>query len=199
MVPKDLNDNFYDRIKPRLYRRVGRELHQANHVLDLGCGDCKLAGYLSETYGQKVTGVDISSDSFPDKKKISRDWPFVRCVRRSASRLDFIQNEVIDAIVMFWSLHEMDNPKVVLRQAHYVLNQAGKILVVEFPPDSLAQKLWNEKYYSKEELTACLRRAGFVDIQAKLLENKQILWVSGAARKRDTNRLERMKLKVHET
>jgi ubiquinone/menaquinone biosynthesis C-methylase UbiE len=199
MQTNELSDTFYENIKPRLYRRVGRELHLANHVLDLGCGNCELARYLSETYGQKVTGIDVSSDSFPEEIKTIKNWPLFSCIKRDASRLDFIQKETMDAVVMFWSLHEMDNPKAVLRQAHCVLNQAGKILVVEFPPDSLAQKLWNEKYYSKEELTAYLRGAGFVDIQVSLLENKQILWVSGTARKKDTNRSERMKLKVHET
>jgi len=45
-----------------------RELQSANHVLDIGCGNCELSGYLSETYGQKVTGIDISSDVFPNKR-----------------------------------------------------------------------------------------------------------------------------------
>jgi len=64
MDPAKLSENFYDKIKPRLYQRLGRELHSANHVLDIGCGNCELVGYLSETYGQKVTGIDISSVGF---------------------------------------------------------------------------------------------------------------------------------------
>ncbi len=174
-----LSDNFYDKVKPRLYQRVGRELRSANHVLDIGCGNCELAGHLSETYGQKVTGIDISSESFPDKRKIIKDWPLVRCVRRSASRLDFIQNETMDAIVMFWSLHEMNDPKEVLRQAYHVLKPGGKVLIVEFPHGSLAQKLWNENYYSSNELTASLHKAGFKKVRARQIENRQILWVNG--------------------
>jgi cyclopropane fatty-acyl-phospholipid synthase-like methyltransferase len=61
MSAMKLSDNFYDKIKPRLYQRVGKELRLAYRVLDLGCGACELARYLSETYGQKVTGVDISA------------------------------------------------------------------------------------------------------------------------------------------
>jgi len=194
-----LSDNFYDKIKPRLYQRVGRELHSANHVLDIGCGNCELAGYLSETYGQKVTGIDISSEDFPDKKRISKDWPFVRCIRRNASRLDFIQNEAIDAVVMFWSLHEIDDPKAVLQQAYHVLKPGGKILVVEFPRSSLAQKLWNENYFSKQELMNYLDEEGFEDIQARLTENKQILWVSGHSCTKNNNKSEQMKVKAYET
>jgi hypothetical protein len=48
----------------------------------------------------------------------------------------------------------------------------------------LAQKLWNENYYTIKELTNSLRKAGFKDIRAKRIENKQVLWVNGY---RDTN------------
>jgi len=199
MQTNDLNDNFYEHIKPHLYQRVGRELRSANHVLDIGCGNCELAGYLAETYGQKVIGIDISSESFPDKRKISKDWPLVECVRRSASRLDFVQDETIDAVVMFWSLHEMNDPKAVLQQVYNVLRPAGKILIVEFPQHSLAQKLWNEKYFSKQQLMKYLDNAGFENIQAKLIENKQILWVSGYSCAKKSNKSGQVTVKVYET
>jgi len=193
-----LSDNFYDKIKPRLYQRVGRELSSANHVLDIGCGNCELAGYLSKTYGQKVIGIDISSGSFPDKEKINKDWPLIKCIRRNASKLDVIQNEVIDAVVMFWSLHEMNNPKAVLKQAYRVLKPVGKMLIVEFPYKSLAQKLWNEKYFSKQQLMKYLDDAGFEDIQARLIENEQILWASGYRCAPKNPKSKQAKVKVHE-
>ncbi len=69
MAVEKLTDNFYEKIKPRLYQRVGRELRLAYRVLDLGCGTCELAEFLSETYRQKVTGVDISANGFSKKRK----------------------------------------------------------------------------------------------------------------------------------
>jgi ubiquinone/menaquinone biosynthesis C-methylase UbiE len=176
-------DNFYDRIKPRLYKRVGRELHLAYRVLDLGCGACELVQYLSETYGQKVTGVDISANSFPNKRNIAKNIKGVRCIRKDAAQLGFIRNETIDAAVIFWALHEMKKPQAILQEAHRVLRPGGEVLVVEFPRDSLAKELWNENYFNIKELTGFLRKAGFEGVRAKQIEHKQILWVTGFCNK----------------
>jgi ubiquinone/menaquinone biosynthesis C-methylase UbiE len=174
-----LGENFYDKIKPRLHQRVGRELRSAYHVLDLGCGACELAGYLSETYNHKVTGIDISSDSFPKRRNVTKNTRRIRCIRKDAVRLTFIRDETIDATIIFWALHEMKNSQAILQEAHRVLRPGGKILIVEFPRNSLAQKLWNESYYTIKELTGFLCKAGFKDIRAKRIEHKQILWVTG--------------------
>jgi len=179
MSPAKLSDNFYDKIKPRLYERVGKELRLAYRVLDLGCGACELARYLSETYGQEVTGVDISADSFPKNRNVTKNTMPIRCIRKDAARLTFIRNETIDAAIIFWALHEMKNAMAILREAWRVLRPGGKLLVVEFPRNSLAQKLWNENYYTIKELTGSLGKAGFKDIQPKRIERKQILWITG--------------------
>jgi len=178
MVVAKLSDNFYEKIKPHLYQRIGRELRLAHRVLDLGCGACELVRYLSETYSQKVTGVDISTNSFPNKRNITKNTRRIRCIRKDATQLGFIQSKMIDAVVMFWALHEMKNPQAVLKETHRVLRPGGKILIVEFPRNSLAQKLWNENYYTSKELAGFLHKAGFEDIRAKRIEHKQILWIN---------------------
>jgi ubiquinone/menaquinone biosynthesis C-methylase UbiE len=178
METAKLSENFYDKIKPRLHECIGRELRAAKRVLDLGCGDCELVRYLADTYGQQVTGIDISGESFPDHQKIAKAGKNVRCIRKDANNLKFLYGTV-DAVIIMWALHEMKQPWTVLRQAYCVLRPGGKVLVVEFPRNSLAQKLWNENYYTSKELAGFLRKAGFKDIRAKRIEHKQILWVTG--------------------
>ena len=130
MSDKTLTKNLYDRVKPRLYRRIGHELRLAGRVLDLGCGACELVQYLARAYGQHVTGVDISSRDFPKQRRSSRKAQ-VRYVRRDATHLDFLPSESVDAVVVVWALHEMKHARRILREARRVLRPGGEILIVE--------------------------------------------------------------------
>ena len=184
MSPDMLTDDFYDRIKPRLYRRIGRELRLAGRVLDLGCGSCDLVCYLAQTYRQHVTGVDIAAKKFPkhhhqpDGSRAKRT-PRFRCIKRDARHLDFVADGSVDAIVSLYALHEMTYPKAVFREMHRVLRPGGEVLIVDFPRDSLAEKLWQEKYYSPDEIAAMMRKAKFDQIKAKLIESLQLIWARG--------------------
>ena len=168
----------YEQIKPRLHHRIGRELRLAYRVLDLGCGSCDLVRYLADTYDQNVTGVDISSDSFPKRRRNSGSG-YVRCIQADVMSLNFAADYSRDAVVIMWALHEMWLPGGALAEAYRVLRPGGEILIVDFPRGSLAQKLWNEKYFSPKEVEKQLVRAGFDDIQVRLIMKKQILWARG--------------------
>ena len=187
MVRDALSHEFYERIKPRLYRRIGRELRLAGRVLDLGCGACELVRYLAQTYGQHVTGVDISSADFPKQPRSSRNAR-IRCVRKDATNLDFAVDKSVDAVVVMWALHEIKHAKRALREAKRVLRPGGEILIVEFPRDLLAQRLWGEDYYSPEELAAMLDNAGYQETAVRLIERRRILWARGFRPERLRNR-----------
>ncbi|MCK4341836.1 MAG: class I SAM-dependent methyltransferase [Phycisphaerae bacterium] len=178
MSGKMLKMNFYDRIKPRLYERIGRELRLAGRVLDLGCGACGLVKYLAQVYRQHVTGVDISSADFPKRPRSSRNAR-IRYVRKDAAHLDFAANESVDAVVVLWALHEMKHARTILREAKRVLRPGGEILIVEFPRDSLAQRLWGEDYYSPEELAGMLDKAGYQETSVRLIERRRLIWARG--------------------
>jgi len=167
-------DNFYDTAKPRLYARIGRELRLARNVIDLGCGSCELVRHLAATYEQKVTGVDIASAAFPARRRGVR----FRCLEADAARLEFAADRSADAVVTMWALHEMSSPLTVLTEAYRALRPGGELLIVDFPRNSLAQKLWNENYYRPEQVRRLLEKAGFADIRIRVIERSQVLWAT---------------------
>lgn len=173
-----IHDDFYERIKPRLHRRIGRELRLAGRVLDLGCGACDLVRYLARAYHQRVIGVDVSNGSFPTRRHTSNGKQF-RCIRKNAKRLPFIKDMSMDAVVSMWAFHEMENPEAILTEARRILRPGGELLIVDFPRNSLAQKLWDEKYYRPGEIERLLRKREFTAIKANLVEQKQIIWARG--------------------
>lgn len=189
-----LPDDFYEKIRPRLLQRIGEELREARCVLDLGCGGCELGRFLAETCSQEVIGVDIADGSFPDRHELkSRTRRLLRCVKADARRLGFLAAGAVDAVVMLWALHELKNPRAVLVEARRVLRVGGKLLIVDFPRGSLAQRLWNEDYYTPHQACDLLAAAGYADISVGLVERGQMLWAKGyrAAKKERTPCVER--------
>ncbi len=170
--------NFYDKIKPRLHWRIGRRLRPAGRVLDVGCGSCDLVRHLADTYRQAVTGVDISQESFPHERQTAHGMHY-DCRKTAADRLGFLEDMSVDAAVTMWALHEMDRPLVILKEIRRVLRPGGLLLVVDFPPQSLAYALWHEDYYSCEWIRRTMYRAGFSDVEVRLIEGGQLTWGEG--------------------
>ena len=171
-------DNFYEGVKPRLHRRIGREVRLAHRVLDLGCGSCDLVRYLASAYSQEVTGVDISAGSFPARRH-TPDGSGYQCLKRDAVSMSFAEDGSADAVVSMWALHEMAKHLAILREVRRVLRPGGEIVVVDFPKGSLAQRLWNEKYFQPSEVKVLLQEAGFEKVQVRLIEQGQVMWITG--------------------
>ena len=174
----ELPSNFYEQIKPRLHKRIGREVRLARRVLDLGCGSCDLVRLLAGAYHQEVTGVDISEGSFPSRRH-TPDGSRFHCLKRNAATMSFAADGSVDAVVTMWALHEMENPRAILREACRVLRPGGEVFVIDFPRDSLAQRLWNEEYYRPNDVKALLQEAGFEKVQVRLIEQGQVMWARG--------------------
>jgi ubiquinone/menaquinone biosynthesis C-methylase UbiE len=177
--PESVSDDFYETIGPGLYRRIGRELSVAYRILDLGCGSCDLALFLRQTYRQRVTGVDTSAGDMPRRDDPSYSRAAMRCVKGNASHLRFLRDGSVDGVVTTWALHEMKKVEDAVREACRVLRPGGKMLIVDFPRGSLAQRLWNEDYMTLREVSALLRQAGFVRVRARTIHKGQVLWAVG--------------------
>jgi ubiquinone/menaquinone biosynthesis C-methylase UbiE len=173
--------DFYDRVKPRLHQRIRRELQSARAVLDVGCGDCELVRLLNERRGQDAIGVDISDASFPDPagfRKSTGEPREARCVKADATALGFLADSSVDAAVCMWALHEFRDAPASLREIRRVLRTDGELVLVEFPQESLARKLWNESYWTPAEIRALVRQNGFDSVHVKLIERRQIMWAT---------------------
>jgi|GEM_PF-560477 len=176
----DPPDDFYEKIMPRLYQRIGEDLREARRVLDLGCGGCELGRFLAETHGQEVIGVDVADGGFPDCHEMKRRTrTLLRCVKADARRLAFLAAGEVDSVVLKWVLHELTEARAVLVEARRVLRPGGKLLIVDFPRGSLAQRLWNEEYYTPRQVSDLLAAIGYVDISVRLVECRQVLWAKG--------------------
>ena len=172
----DVPEDYYEQVKERLRQRIAGRLRFARRVLDVGCGSCELDRFLAEQNGQDVVGVDISDGSFPGNEALGGR---LRCRKADARRLDFIQDRSVDAVVSVHALHEMDRPVEVLREADRVLRGGGVVLVVDFPRDSLAQRLWNEGYFTPEGVAEMLRQAGLANVESRLIARRQLMWAEG--------------------
>jgi len=169
-------DNHYDRIKDWLWRRIAWEVRFARHVLDIGCGSCELDRFVARENRQDVLGIDISDGSFPEDQGANSQ---LDCRRADARKLDFLKDDSIDAVVSLYSLHEMEKPIDVLKEAQRIVRLGGGMLIVDFPRGSLAQRIWNENYYALEEVAEMLRQGGFGHVESRLIAQGQLIWAQG--------------------
>jgi len=173
---EDLPEDFYAQIKSDLQHRIAERLTSARRVLEVGCGSCELARFLAARNRQHVVGVDISDGSFPDK---GLEDEAVECHRADARRLRFVQDRTFDAAVSVYALHEVDKPVEVLTEIKRVLQKGGVVLLVDFPKHSLAERLWQEDYYTLGEVRGLLSRAGFQRPEVRGIAQGQVLWAEG--------------------
>jgi len=174
----EFDSDFYQRLRPQIRHRIGRALRLARRIVDLGCGNCILARQLAHEWRQHVIGIDISSGVLPSEIKDTADLD-LRCIRHDAEHLGFLPESSVDAVVSKWALHEMAHPLAILREARRILRPGGTILIVEFPKDSLAQRLWDENYFDPGGLRSLLVDAGFCEVRIRLPFRGQLLWARG--------------------
>jgi ubiquinone/menaquinone biosynthesis C-methylase UbiE len=117
-----------------------------------------------------------SDDRFPSRPDPARHR---HCVKADARSLDFLWRGSVDAAVSVYALHEFAEPMAVLREARRILCPGCEILIVDFPRGSLAQRLWDEDYYTPGEVARMLKRAGFARVTARRIARRQLTWARG--------------------
>lgn len=157
-------ENIYEKLDGKIYRYIEKEINNNDRILDIGCGGCDLDFYLAgKKENIKITGIDIAG--IPKKNRKIKTSS-VRCLKKDASF--FKPDEKFDVVISKYSLHELKFLDKVLKNSYKHLKKNGKIVIVDFVKNSLAEKLWGEKYFGLEEMETILRKAGFKKIKKKL-------------------------------
>lgn len=167
-----------------LHRCVARTLRPfgAARLLDFGCG---AGGFLRrmKAIGWNITGLDIA----PAAVTRAGDLP---------THVGTLPNPrwtepCFEAITMWQSLEHVHQPLEVLRSAHCLLTDSGRLLVAVPNFDSFASRWFGPDWYgldvprhlthfTPETLRAMLRAAGFEQIEIQ--QERKASWIRHSAR-----------------
>jgi ubiquinone/menaquinone biosynthesis C-methylase UbiE len=171
-------ETCYDKLELKIYGKIAQTLQRATPILDIGCGDGRLVNFLALKLGKKIFGVDISDTGFDEarrKAKLKNVSGMVEFVKSNASHLDVFDDEFFGGVVSVYTLHEFEDPLVVLKEIGRVLKSGEKVVIVDFIKGGDAERLWGERYYTPTEIKSMLDDAGFKEVKASFLYKDVVL------------------------
>lgn len=174
-------DAFYENLKYKIFRQIQIRVNEGERVLDIGCGDCKLAEYLAKKGSIKITGIDKNGAKLPDTKnrRHKKLKGKMHCVKADAASMKRFADRSFSAVVSVYSLHEFSNVRRVLSECRRVLKKNGKIIAVDFLSGTLAARSREEEYYTQEQLKDLLEEAGFEIAEEKKISKEGPLMLTG--------------------
>ncbi|MBF8249584.1 MAG: Methyltransf 11 protein [Candidatus Levybacteria bacterium] len=123
LLEKD-DDSYQKRlILPNLLRLV--EAKKGEIIVDLACGQGFFAREFSKL-GAKVIGVDIS----PELIELARQDKSVEYHVSPAHKLDFLQNQSVNKVIIILSLQNIENVQEVIKEVNRILKPKGKLFLV---------------------------------------------------------------------
>lgn len=151
-------------------------LNKNQRLLDIGCGTgraLRLASNLVDGQGE-FYGIDISSKMLEVAKSNSSDKN-IHFYKANAEKLPF-EDDFFDLIMCCNSFHHYSNPNMVLSEMCRVLNQNGRVYILDPTTDMLFMKIidiiWGNiepshvKQYSTKEYEVFFEKAGLKYIQS---------------------------------
>jgi len=171
--------SIYDNLEPKIHKRIAEAVADAVPVLDIACGDGRLIGFIASGSGCNTYGVDISLSHLTaarEKAETRGISHLVLLAAGDAEKLCFLDKS-FGSLIMLYSLHEIQHLPQALEEARRVLRPGGKFMVVDPIKGGKAETLWNESYYSLEEIESMLTHAGLSELTADFLYD-DIVFVS---------------------
>lgn len=169
--------DYYDRIEPQVFQRVVEIIGKPKRVIEIGCGDCRLAIFIARAVGCRVLGIDTDTQGFAAARRQSKKFRvahLVKSVQHDAEDLASLCPPKFDCCVSIYVLHELAHPLKVITQVRKALRQNGKMLLIDFPTGSVAEQLYDEKYYSTRMMQSFMKRAGFKKIAVEYFNDHQL-------------------------
>jgi ubiquinone/menaquinone biosynthesis C-methylase UbiE len=119
------NENSYQSklILPNLTRLL--EAKKGEKIVDLACGQGFFAREIARL-GAKVIGIDISSELID----LAKQDKSVEYHVSPAHKLDFLQQESVDKVLITLSLQNIENVQEVIAEVNRVLKLNGKLFIV---------------------------------------------------------------------
>lgn len=119
------DENSYQKklILPNLIRLV--DAKKGEVILDLACGQGFFAREFAKL-GARVTGADIS----PELIEIAKLDKSVKYHVSPAHKLDFLQDQSIEKVLIILSLQNIENANEVIKEVSRVLKPSGKLYLV---------------------------------------------------------------------
>lgn len=103
-------------------------------VLDLGCGPGFFTVEMAKLVGQngKVVGADLQKEMLYNVKRKIQGTDLENIIELHNTQKDIIGlSDKFDFILVFYMLHEVPDQNKTLKELHELLNDQGKILIVE--------------------------------------------------------------------
>lgn len=101
-------------------------LAKGSRVLDIGCGDGDTVVHLTDEWGMKAEGIDISLSKINEAKE---KHPGINVKFGDGEFLDSYTSFSFDAIMMECSLSLINLPDEALHEAYCVLKKGGRLMI----------------------------------------------------------------------
>jgi phosphoethanolamine N-methyltransferase len=159
-----------------LCARLGSSLRPGVRVLDVGSGIGGAAFHLAETYGARVTGIDLAEEMVAIALERARE----RGIGESVAFLlgDVLETEFAEPFDIVWSrdafMHIRDKPRLFGR-LHELLAPGGRLVITDYARGKSPASPEFENYIEKTgyhviepgEYGRLLEAAGFRDVAAR--------------------------------